>query len=80
LLRRRFPTMLRTEVPYGSEFEKITLRRAPVESYAPASQAAQVYRELWREIDDRLEASGIDREAAPAPPGHSAQEPSRVVS
>ena len=38
---RTFPGDPRTEVPYGSEFERITLRRAPVESYAPASAAAR---------------------------------------
>jgi cellulose biosynthesis protein BcsQ len=56
-LRTRFPSILQTEVPYGSEFERITLRRAPVESYAPAGAAADVYRALWSEIDARL-ASG----------------------
>jgi hypothetical protein len=29
-------------------------RRAPIESYAPASAAAETYRALWREIDERL--------------------------
>jgi hypothetical protein len=29
-------------------------RRAPIESYAPASAAAETYRALWREIDQRL--------------------------
>jgi cellulose biosynthesis protein BcsQ len=55
-LRARFPFILQTEVPYGSEFERLAARRAPVESYAPASAAAQVYRRLWREIDTRLDA------------------------
>ena len=41
-LRERFPTILRTEVPYGSQFERVALRRAPAESYAPASLAAGV--------------------------------------
>lgn len=76
-LRGRFPLILDTEVPYGSEFEKITLRRAPVESYAPASAAAGVYRALWREIDKRLQGpppplrteSGDATE--PSPPLHS---------
>jgi chromosome partitioning protein len=54
-LRERFPTILRTEVPYGSQFERVALRRAPAESYAPASLAAGVYRLLWREIDARLQ-------------------------
>jgi cellulose biosynthesis protein BcsQ len=56
-LRKRFPLILSTEVPYGSEFERITLRRAPIEAYAPRSAAAEVYRALWREIDARLEGS-----------------------
>jgi cellulose biosynthesis protein BcsQ len=74
-LRRRFPIILETEVPYGSEFEKIALRRAPVEAYAPASAAADVYRALWREIDGRLQGSASSRkthdadEAAASPAG-----------
>jgi cellulose biosynthesis protein BcsQ len=58
-LRQRFPVILDTEVPYGSDFEKITLRRAPIESYAPGSVAADVYRALWREIDARLQAGVV---------------------
>jgi chromosome partitioning protein len=61
-LRRTFPTILETEVPYGSDFEKITLRRAPIEAYAPASAAAEVYRALWREIDGRLQGAANLRE------------------
>jgi len=53
-LRERFPAILATEVSYGSEFERMTARRAPIESYAPASAAAETYRALWREIDERL--------------------------
>jgi cellulose biosynthesis protein BcsQ len=53
-LRERFPALLATEVPYGSDFERVAARRAPVESYAPASAAAAVYRALWAEIDGRL--------------------------
>jgi cellulose biosynthesis protein BcsQ len=62
-LRVRFPAILETEVPYGSDFERLALRRAPVEAYAPASGAAEVYRALWREIDARLDGSA----PAPAP-------------
>ncbi len=53
-LRARFPAILKTEVPYGSEFERMAARRAPIESYAPASAAAETYRALWREVDERL--------------------------
>lgn len=69
-LRRRFPSILATEVPYGSEFERLTLRRAPVESYAPASAAAAVYRALWHELDERLSsvANARVRDRATAQP------------
>jgi cellulose biosynthesis protein BcsQ len=69
-LRQRYPVIMDTEVPYGSDFERITLRRAPVESYAPASVAAQVYQALWREIDARLQraAPRAHKEAAALPP------------
>jgi cellulose biosynthesis protein BcsQ len=60
-LRARFPMILSTEVPYGSEFERMAARRAPIESYAPASAAAETYRALWREIDDRLTATSDTR-------------------
>jgi chromosome partitioning protein len=62
-LRRRYPSILETEVPYGSEFERMTLRRAPVESYAPGSAAAGVYRALWHEIDGRLQGAAALRPA-----------------
>jgi chromosome partitioning protein len=72
-LRRRYPTILDTEVPYGSEFERMTLRRAPVESYAPASAAASVYRALWHEIDGRLEGAAALRPAQVGGPSAPAQ-------
>ena len=66
-LRERFPAILQTEVPYGSEFERMAARRAPIESYAPASAAAETYRALWREIDDRLASASSPRSrTAPA--------------
>jgi cellulose biosynthesis protein BcsQ len=80
-LRRRFPAILRTEVPYGSDFEKITLRRAPIEAYAPASAATQIYRALWREIDDRLEEPGAAERGPPsAKPERVPQETSSLAS
>jgi chromosome partitioning protein len=69
-LRGRFPSILRTEVPYGSDFERMAARRAPIESYAPASAAAEVYRSLWREIDERLTSLSSSRV-----PGGSTAEP-----
>jgi cellulose biosynthesis protein BcsQ len=54
-LRTEFPTILETEVPYGAAFEQVAVRRAPLEAYSPVSQAADIYRTLWNEIDGRLE-------------------------
>lgn len=65
-LRSRFPAILATEVPYGSEFERVAARRAPVESYAPRNAAAEVYRSLWREIDGRLGTAAMRVKAPPA--------------
>jgi chromosome partitioning protein len=48
--RAEFPAMLATEVPYWSEIERMTLRRAPIPAFAPASPAAAIYRLLWAEV------------------------------
>jgi cellulose biosynthesis protein BcsQ len=48
--REQFPTILATEVPYSSEIERMSLRRAPIPAFAPRSAAAQIYSELWAEL------------------------------
>ncbi len=48
--RERFPTMLVTEVPYSSEIERMTLRRAPIPASAPRSAGALIYSALWTEV------------------------------
>ena len=48
--REQFPMLLATEVPYSSEIERMTLRRAPIPAFAPRSAAAQVYSALWAEV------------------------------
>jgi cellulose biosynthesis protein BcsQ len=53
--REEFPEVLATEVPYWSEIERMSLRRAPLPAYAPRSAAAQIYSALWNEIEKRLE-------------------------
>jgi chromosome partitioning protein len=53
-LREEFPMILKTEVPYGSAFEQVAVRRAPVEAVGPRNAAAIVYRQLWEEMDARL--------------------------
>jgi cellulose biosynthesis protein BcsQ len=71
-MRERYPAILATEVPYGSQFERIAARRAPVEAYAPGSAATETYRQLWREIDSRLQIalgapSATDTARVPTP-------------
>jgi cellulose biosynthesis protein BcsQ len=53
--RERFPDLLATEVPYSSEIERMSLRRAPIPSYAPGSAAGQIYSALWGEIETRMQ-------------------------
>jgi chromosome partitioning protein len=60
--RKEFPGLLATEVPYSSQIERMSLRRAPIGSYAPRSDAAQVYRALWCEIE--LRTGPVGREGA----------------
>jgi chromosome partitioning protein len=52
--REQFPTMLATEVPYWSEIERMSLRRAPLPAFAPSSAAAQIYSALWAEVAARM--------------------------
>jgi len=55
--RARFPLMLATEVPYSSEIERQSVRRAPLPAYAPKSEAAHIYKALWTEIRRRIDPS-----------------------
>jgi cellulose biosynthesis protein BcsQ len=53
--REQFPLMLTAEVPYWSEIERMSQRRAPIPAFAPGSAAARIYASLWAEVDARLE-------------------------
>ena len=53
-VRHKFRQVLHTEIPYSSEIERITLRRAPLNSYAHASEQAHAYEQLWAEVKRRL--------------------------
>jgi len=53
--RAQFPELLTTEVPYSSEIERMSLRRAPIAAYAPRSAAAEIYGALWQEIETRMQ-------------------------
>jgi chromosome partitioning protein len=51
--RAEFESILTTEVPYWSEIERMTLRRAPLPAVSPAGPAAAIYRSLWSEVSGR---------------------------
>jgi chromosome partitioning protein len=53
--RTQFPMILETEVPYWSEIERMSVRRAPLPACAPRSDAALIYTALWEEIGKRIE-------------------------
>jgi chromosome partitioning protein len=55
--RQEFPTMLATEVPYWSEIERMSVRRAPIPAFARGSTAAQIYAALWAEVTARMNDS-----------------------
>ena len=49
--RQQFPAMLATEVPYSSEIERMTERRAPLPAFSPGSPVGLVYAALWAEVE-----------------------------
>jgi chromosome partitioning protein len=54
-IRERFPVMLETEIPYLTDIERVSVRRAPLPNYAPRNQGTLIYRALWAEIEGRLD-------------------------
>jgi chromosome partitioning protein len=52
--RKQFPAILRTEVPYWSEIERMSVRRAPLPALSPSGTATQIYDALWREMTMRM--------------------------
>ena len=68
--RAQFPAMLATEVPYRSEIERMSVRRAPLPACAPHSEGALIYRALWAEIRARIHAA--PRMTAPVAAGAAA--------
>jgi chromosome partitioning protein len=52
--RTQFPAVLDTEVPYWSEIERMSLRRAPLPAFSPNGTATSIYAALWREMSERM--------------------------
>lgn len=53
-LREAHPGVLDATVPTSAVVERMGVRRDVLESFAPRSRAAGAYRELWREVRQRL--------------------------
>jgi chromosome partitioning protein len=70
--RAEFSDLLATEVPYWSEIERVSARRAPMAVIAPHGAAAELYARLWAEIGARLQA-GAQAAAAAAGPAPAAE-------
>jgi chromosome partitioning protein len=54
--------MLRTVVPFAADVERMGHARAPLEEFAPRGGAAVAFRELWKEIRERLGLAAEARE------------------
>jgi chromosome partitioning protein len=52
--RAQFPAILNTEVPYWSEIERMSQRRAPLPAFSPHGAATPIYAALWREVAQQL--------------------------
>jgi cellulose biosynthesis protein BcsQ len=53
-LRDDYPMLLQTEIPYSSEIEQMSLRRAPIPSYSPRSRSGRAFSALWTEIQKTM--------------------------
>ncbi|MBN1142588.1 MAG: AAA family ATPase [Deltaproteobacteria bacterium] len=53
-LPRQYPDLLRAEIPFASDIEKMGIHRAPLGVYSPGSRALEAYRALWREVRSGL--------------------------
>jgi len=48
--RKQFHSILKTEIRYASEIERMSVRRAPLPAYSPGSDEGQWYADLWGEV------------------------------
>ncbi|MCG7900895.1 cobyrinic acid a,c-diamide synthase [Candidatus Thiodiazotropha endoloripes] len=47
--------LLKAQIPYASDVEKMGIHRMPVQAFAPKSVAASCYQALWLEMQRRLD-------------------------
>ena len=55
------PGVLRTAIPASADVERMGVRRTALEEFAPHGRAAPAYRDLWREIQERLDSALPER-------------------
>jgi hypothetical protein len=53
---RQSGTFLKEHVPYASVVEQMTVRRAPLATFAPRDVATTAFAAIWTEIEERLRA------------------------
>lgn len=46
----QFPGILQSTIPYNAHVERMGVQQEPVPVFAPRSEAAKAYRELWAEV------------------------------
>jgi cellulose biosynthesis protein BcsQ len=51
------PNFLKSAIPYSSQVEEMSARRAPLTAFAPHSRPALAYAALWGELHDRISAT-----------------------
>jgi chromosome partitioning protein len=73
--RAQFPMTLATEVPYWSEIERMSVRRAPLPACAPKSDAALIYHTLWAELRQRMHERPRAVAAVPGPAARGCEQP-----
>ena len=53
-LRKQYKRVIKDEIPFSSDIEKMGIHRAPVATFARSSQGAKAYAALWRAVDKRV--------------------------
>jgi cellulose biosynthesis protein BcsQ len=53
-MRENYPNVLKSSIPYRSIVERMGVERQPVPAFAPSSDSAAAYRQLWHEVQGIL--------------------------
>ena len=53
-LKKDYPDLLDTQIPYASDIERMGLHRSPVFQYSSNSRSSTAFRRLWSELKDRM--------------------------